>query len=78
MLRGNILLFAAGGGDMLLQEDAECHGFMFITPDEEELLATHRASPMTQVGMDTESRLAGHATQESVIGQLRASCDLSL
>ncbi len=44
MLRGNTPLFAAGDGDPLLQEDAECHGFMFLSEAEEHIIEQHRAT----------------------------------
>ena len=44
MLRGNTPLFEAGEGDVLLQQDAECHGFMFVTPEEEAMILEIRAS----------------------------------
>lgn len=43
MLRGNTELFVAGEGDVLLQQDADCHGFMFVTAEEEQLLSELRA-----------------------------------
>ena len=44
MLRGNTELLAPGDGDLLVEADAHCHGFMFVTEEEEALLAAHRAS----------------------------------
>ena len=44
MLRGNTSLFEAGEGDVLLQEDADCHGFMFVSPEEEAIILAARAS----------------------------------
>jgi hypothetical protein len=44
VLRGNTPLFAAGDGDLLLQEDAECHGFIFVSEEEEEMIKRLRAS----------------------------------
>lgn len=43
MLRGNTPLTAAGDGDLLIQEDADCHGFMFVSPEEEALILEMRA-----------------------------------
>ena len=42
MLRGNTGLFAAGAGDVLLQEDADCRGFMFVSEDEEAVVLEFR------------------------------------
>ena len=44
VLRGNTPLFAAGDGDLLLQEDAECLGFTFVSEEEEEMIKRLRAS----------------------------------
>lgn len=43
MLRGNTDLFEVGEGDLLLQRDADCHGFMFLSAEEEQLIAEMRA-----------------------------------
>ena len=42
MLRGNTDLFAVGEGDVLLQQDADCHGFVFLTAEEEQVISTMR------------------------------------
>ena len=44
MLRGNAPLFEPGEGDLLLQQDAECHGFIFVSPEEEATIPKMRAS----------------------------------
>lgn len=43
MLRGNTELLTAGEGDPLLQQDADCHGFMWLSPDEEAMILDARA-----------------------------------
>ncbi len=43
MLRGNTELYEAGDGDLLLQQDADCHGFMFVSAAEEAMIAQLRA-----------------------------------
>lgn len=43
MLRGNTDLFNAGNGDLLLQQDADCHGFMFVSAAEEAMIVQLRA-----------------------------------
>lgn len=47
MLRGNTDLLAAGYGDLLLQEDADCHGFMFLSAEEEAMVLKMRAQSTT-------------------------------
>jgi hypothetical protein len=44
MLRGNTGLLAPGTGDLLIEADHPSHGYMFVTEEEEALLAAHRAS----------------------------------
>ncbi len=49
MLRGNVSLFAMGDGDLLLQEDADCHGFLFVSPEEEAMILEIRAASAPDV-----------------------------